>query len=130
MLISRAYLSTWPGALHTAGAVLLVRNTFFLAARFRYEAVPEVLPDGAVLFQIDQHTNLAAPLIGDELDSAHASIIVLDCGRRASSEVHSTYPLQLMGDTQSIVHEHADQGLITDTFCLGLGLGTRNVGNR
>jgi len=52
-LISREYLTSRAGAFQAGRAVLLVGNAFFLPARFRHKAVPEVLPDGPVLFQVD-----------------------------------------------------------------------------
>ena len=52
-------------------AVLLVGDGSFLAARFRYKTAPKIFPDGAVFFQVDQDPDLAALLIGDELNSGH-----------------------------------------------------------
>jgi hypothetical protein len=40
------------------GPVLLVWNAFFLAARFRYEPIPKILPNGSVLFQVDKNSGL------------------------------------------------------------------------
>src|SRR4051794_34218175 len=51
-------------------------NALFLPARFRHKTVPEVLPNGPVLFQVDQNTDLAAVLISDKPDSGHGSIIL------------------------------------------------------
>src|SRR5437773_6013779 len=75
-LISREYLTTWAGAFQAGCAVLLIRNALFLPARFRHKAVPKVLPDGPVSFQIDQDTDLAALLVSHVLDSAHGSIVL------------------------------------------------------
>jgi hypothetical protein len=55
---------------------LLVRDALFLPPRFGNETVPEVFPDGAVLFQVNENTHLAAFLIGDELNTAHILIIL------------------------------------------------------
>ena len=52
-LISREHLTTRGAALQAAGPALLVRNALSLPARFRHKTVPEVLPDGPVLFQVD-----------------------------------------------------------------------------
>ena len=52
-LISREYLTTRAGAFQASGAVLLVRIALFLPARFGHKAVPEVLPDGPMFFQVD-----------------------------------------------------------------------------
>src|ERR1039458_4536667 len=73
--IAREYLATLTMALQSLGPVLLVGNAFFLAARFGNQAIPEVLPNDAVLLEFDQDRRLAAFLIGDELDSGHASIL-------------------------------------------------------
>jgi hypothetical protein len=54
--------------------VFLVGNTLFLAPRLGNQAVPEVLPNGTVLPEIDQHRRSAALLIGYELDSGHSLI--------------------------------------------------------
>jgi hypothetical protein len=74
-LISREYLTTRAGALQACCAVLLVRNALFLPARLRNQTVPEVFPYGSVFFQIDENTDLAAPLVGDKLDSTHGPIV-------------------------------------------------------
>ena len=73
--IAREYLATLAMALQTLRPVLLVRNAFFLAARFGNQAIPEVLPNDAVLLEVDQDRRPAAFLIGDELDSGHALIL-------------------------------------------------------
>src|SRR6266853_429215 len=75
-LISREYLTTRAGAFQAGCAVLLIRNALFLPPRFRHKAVPKVLPDGPVFFQIDQDTDLAALLVSHVLDSAHGSIVL------------------------------------------------------
>ena len=69
------YLSTRAGALQAVRAVLLVRNALFLPAGFRHETLPEVLPNGAVFFQIDLNGDLSAFLVGHELDSGHGFIV-------------------------------------------------------
>src|SRR5438874_13211965 len=40
-------------ALHAGQALLLVRDAFFLAARFGNQAVPAILPHGPVLLEAD-----------------------------------------------------------------------------
>src|SRR5277367_3328775 len=57
------------GALQAARAVLLVRNALFLAARFGYQTVPDLFPNGPVLFQVDLNGYFAALLIHNEADS-------------------------------------------------------------
>ena len=39
---------------------MFVRNALFLPARFGDQSVAKLLPDGAVFFQVDQNTDLAA----------------------------------------------------------------------
>ena len=63
-LISREYLATSARALQAGCAIVFVGDAFFLAPRFGDEAVPEILPNGPVLFQVDQNADLAAFLIG------------------------------------------------------------------
>ena len=79
------YSATLTMALQTLGPVLLVGNAFFLAARFGNQAIPEVLPNDAVLLEVDQDRRPAAFFIGDELDSGHASIL------RAKNVTRSPY---------------------------------------
>ena len=50
-LISREYLTTRACAFQEGRAVLFVRNALFLPARFRYKAVPEVLPMARCFFR-------------------------------------------------------------------------------
>jgi hypothetical protein len=57
--------------LQALGPVFLVWNALLLASRFGNQAIPEVLPNGTVLPEVDQHRRPAAFLIGYELDSAH-----------------------------------------------------------
>src|SRR5216683_2570896 len=67
-LMSRENLATRTSTLHAIRPVLLVRNAFLLAARFGDEAIPEILPNGAVFLQVDEHSGLAALGVGYELD--------------------------------------------------------------
>src|ERR1700685_2690653 len=75
-LMSSEYLGTRADALQAFRAVSLVRNGPLLSARLRHKAVPEVLPDGPVLFQVDLNGHLAALPIGDKLDPGHDSIFL------------------------------------------------------
>src|SRR5277367_2026165 len=63
------------GTLQATGAVLLVRNALFLAARFGYQTVPDLFPNGPVLFQVDLNGYFAALLIHNEADSGHALLV-------------------------------------------------------
>jgi len=54
--------------------VLLVRDALFPAARFADEAVPKVLPQRPVFFEVDDGSRFAALVVGDELDSRHALV--------------------------------------------------------
>lgn len=67
--------SPWGGAFQAGRAILFVRNAFFFLPRRRYETILEISPDGAVFFQVDENSNLAALLIGDELDSGRRFIV-------------------------------------------------------
>jgi hypothetical protein len=51
------------------GAVLLVRDTLFLAARFGDQAVPEVLPNRPVRFHVDLYSHAVALIVSHELES-------------------------------------------------------------
>src|ERR1035437_8711028 len=64
-------LATGTSVFKASRAVLLGGDGSFLAARFRHKTVPKIFPDGAVFFQVDQDPDLAALLIGDELNSGH-----------------------------------------------------------
>src|SRR5450759_275152 len=75
-LMTRAYLSARASALQAVRAVLLVRNALFLPAGFRHKALPEILPNGTVFFQIDLNGDLTALLVGHELDSGHGFIVL------------------------------------------------------
>jgi hypothetical protein len=70
-LISSEYLATGACAFQAGRAILLVRNALFFPPRFRHKTVPKIFPEGAVFFQVDENPDLAALLIGDELDSGH-----------------------------------------------------------
>src|SRR5260370_25863779 len=73
--ISSEYLATPAIVLQTLGPVFLVGNAVLLATRLGYQAIPEVLTNGTVLPEVDQHRRPAAFLIGYELDSGHSSIL-------------------------------------------------------
>ncbi len=96
-LISIAYLSRRAGAFQTVRAVLFVWNALFLPARFRNKAVPEVLPNGPVFFEVDENAYLAALLIGDKLDSAHDSL----SGNHAPSRVRRSTGTWYLGEPRS-----------------------------
>jgi hypothetical protein len=67
-------LATRLAALHATGAVLLVRDAFFLAARFGNKPVPEIFPDGPVLFQVDLHGHSVALVVRNELNPSHSGL--------------------------------------------------------
>src|ERR1022692_2159580 len=73
--ISSEYLATPAIVLQALGSVFLVGDALFLAPRLGNQAIPEVLPNGTVLPEVDQHRRPAAFLIGYELDSGHSSIL-------------------------------------------------------
>src|SRR5229473_7668450 len=73
--ISSEYLATPAIVLQAFGPVFLVGNALLLASRLGNQAIPEVLPNGTVLPEVDQHRCPAALLIGYELDSGHTSIL-------------------------------------------------------
>src|SRR6266481_6048752 len=73
--ISSEYLATPAIVLQALGPVFLVGNALLLAPRLGNQTIPEVLPNGTVLPEVDQHRRPAALLIGYELDSGHSSIL-------------------------------------------------------
>ena len=73
--ISRKYLATLVNVLHSLGAVILVRDTLFLTARFGQEAVPEIFPNRLVFLEVDLYRDFAAPLICNKLDSGRGFIL-------------------------------------------------------
>src|SRR6266404_41097 len=73
--ISSEYLATPAIVLQALGPVFLVGNALLLAPRLGNQAIPEVLPNGTVLSEVDQHRRPAALFIGYELDSRHSSTL-------------------------------------------------------
>src|SRR5208283_5934213 len=74
-LMSSEYLAPWPHAFQAGCAVLLVRYALLFAARLRNQPVLEVLPDRPMLFQVDEHADLVALLIGYKTDSGHGPVL-------------------------------------------------------
>jgi len=73
--ISSEYLATPAIVFQAFGPVFLIGNALLLAPRLGNQTIPEVLPNGTVLPEVDQHRRPAAFLIGYELDSGHSSIL-------------------------------------------------------
>src|SRR5579859_4114408 len=72
--ISSEYLATLMIALQSFGAVFIIGNPLFFAARFGHQAIPKVLPNRFVLLEVDLDGDLATLRISDELDSGHGVI--------------------------------------------------------
>jgi hypothetical protein len=78
-LISSAYLTTGACAFQAVGTVLFVWNAFFFPARFRNQAIAEILPNCPVFFQVDKNTDFAAVLVS-HVPNAGRGFIVLQVG--------------------------------------------------
>lgn len=85
-LIWIEYSATRMAALQTTGTILFVGDAPLLSAGLGDEAVPKILPERPVLFQVDYHRRLAALVVGQKLDSGH--------GLRLRLGTHPAYILE------------------------------------